>query len=143
MFCLSRWSAFPSGISDWQSSGPVVAVAGTGTIYLESKDIDFGKPQLDKSLEMLRFDLAANGQVPTFKIQIGWRNNLNDAITWADQGYVTLDNPVLYTIRDVADSNHVPIARFFKLKLIDENPIGVWFLTKIEAYGSYVGQGRF
>lgn len=111
---------------------PLVS-AGAGTLFLESKDIDFGEPNRDKYLDMLVFDIESDGSVPTLAITIGYRNTLKDAVVWTDAEYLDLDNPIIKRRLE---------ARFFKIRLEDENPASQWKLSKVEAYGRLMGLGR-
>lgn len=110
-----------------------VTAAGTGTLFLESKDIDFGEPARDKYLDLIVFDIETTGSVPTLLVTLGHRNALDTAVIWEAGEYLSLDNPKIKPrLED----------RFFTIKLEDENPYSQWKLSKIEAYGRLMGQGR-
>lgn len=112
---------------------PILA-AGVGLLFLQSKDIDFGEPSRDKYLDMLVFDIESLDAVPDLYVTLGWRNNLRSDVTWLTREQLNLDNPIIKPRLE---------ARFFKVKIEDENPVAQWRLSKLEAYGRLMGQGRF
>lgn len=110
-----------------------VAAAGSGTLYLESKDIDFEKPGVDKYIDILVFDIQAPVDIPTFRLLIGWRNALKDAVNWIDYGYLDFNNPIVKIRLET---------RYLKVRLIDESPVAQWKLSRLDFYGKLMGEGR-
>lgn len=111
---------------------PVLAAA-VGEIYIQSKDLDFEHSGREKYLDVIKFDLESVIDVPLVKVYIGTRNSLKDDLVWTDLGYVDFNNPTV-TCRLTS--------RFFTLKIVDESPIAVWKLSRIEFYGAILGLGR-
>lgn len=107
--------------------------AGNGNLYVQTKDLDFEKPGMEKYLDYVVLDLQAKIGEPQFKVLIGHRMNLKDPVVWKDCGYLDFNNPVV-KVRLTA--------RFFTLKFVDETPVNQWKLSRIECYGAFLGGGR-
>jgi len=112
-----------------------VTAAGSGVLYIRTKDLDFDAPNREKYVDHIIFDLQAPEDIPLFKVEVGIRNSLQEAdpVVWNSMGYVTLDNPKV----DLRLT-----ARFFSLRLTDEAPVAQWNLSNIEFYGKVLGLGR-
>lgn len=110
-----------------------VNAAGSGTLYVETKDLDFGAPQREKYVDAIVLDLQAPEEIPLFNMKVGTRNALKEAITWTDLGYLDFNNPTV-KIRQTS--------RFWRFKFIDEAPVAKWKLSSIEVYGRVLGLGR-
>lgn len=107
--------------------------AGNGNLFLETKDLDFGKPGMEKYLDNVVLDLEARVTEPQFRVLVGHRMNLKDPVVWKDCGFIDFSNPIV-KVRLTA--------RFFSFKFVDEIPVNQWKLSRIECYGAFLGGGR-
>jgi len=110
---------------------PAVA-SGSVNLFAESKDLDFGHHDKQKYVDRFVFALKAPAgvDVPALSVNIGYRDSLEDSVTWLGARIIELDNPH-YQLRTTA--------RFFKIKITDDFPVAQWKLTQIEVYGRIVG----
>lgn len=106
--------------------------AGVGELFIQTKDLDFGTTK-EKYIDHLVMDIEADGSVPSLAVEVGYRDNRKDALTWLAKQTMTLDNPIV---------NLRAQARYFVLKITDELPVVQWKLSEIEAFGEVVGMGR-
>lgn len=101
-------------------------------LYAETKDLDFGHPDKEKYVDRFYFDLTAPAgkSVTGITVEIGYRDSLDDVITWLDPEAVSLDNPSI---------NIRLTARYFRIRIRDELPLAQWKLARIDVYGRVMG----
>jgi hypothetical protein len=114
----------------------VTAFSGQ-TVFAETKDIDFGQPNFNKSLHALTLGITQRGNINDVSFYVGGRQRHEDAITWY--------GPYSLSGGDTQIWFHIPKHRYFRFKIIDALPKKQWKLNRIEAYGKVyndqAGQG--
>ena len=110
-----------------------VTAAGSGTLFIQTTDLDFGEPNRQKYVDGLLFDIEADGPVPTLVVDIGFRDKLRDPLVFIGEQFLNLDNPLI-GLRQTA--------KFWVIRLEDQNPTNQWRLSSIEVYGQIMGKGR-
>lgn len=110
-----------------------ITAAGSGTLFVQTTDQDFGEPNRQKYVDTLLFDIESDGAVPTLALNVGFRDNLRDPLVFIGEQFLDLDNPLI-EVRETA--------KFFVIRLEDQNPTNQWRLSSIEVYGQLMGKGR-
>lgn len=103
-------------------------------VYVETKPLDFGKPNNDKYIDAVRIDLQANENPKKLYARVGVQDNLADEIRWSDKLYFDLDSMVLKDLRIEG--------KFITLRIEDEFPSVSWTISSIEFFGQLLGIGR-
>lgn len=92
--------------------------------WIESKDIDL-ETRDQKYIDTFFVEHKCEGETEA-RIQFGWRDRLQDPITWGDW----------FMIKDSDDINWTRFtARYLKIRIEDENPIWPWKLSCIDVFG--------
>ena len=121
---VDRLMVTPSGT---RRLGSVVSQA----LEIESQDLDFGAPELLKELHYVLLEVTEYGSLDELSIQIGWKDRLQDPITWG-QNYPAREANAPIFIRP-------PQARYFRLRVGDANVQALWKLSGVQIYGTVLG----
>lgn len=110
-----------------------LAVYGDSTVaWVETRDIDFDEPKLDKYADTYTADIVGT-QLTSMTMQIGVRDRLNDAIEWgAALSLANGDEPV----------NERHTARFWRFKFYDAAVTEIWKLSAWEVYGKIMARKK-
>lgn len=105
-------------------------LSGDG-IFVESGDFDLGHSQRLKEIDAVRVEMTQGGSIPNMGFFLGYKENLNDAVTWmAEQSLASGDET--FWLRP-------PAALFFRIKIRDTAPQVQWQLSRVQLFGRVVG----
>lgn len=102
-------------------------------IFAQTRDLDFGRPDINKDLIALVLDITGRGSISDVSVYIGYRQRLEDTLTWSSAYSMADQDKMLWL------SPRVPQSRYFTLKVQDTLPQTTWKLSNIEFYGRFVG----
>lgn len=98
--------------------------------WLESKDLDLNSSN-QKYIDTFFVEHKSEGETEA-TIQFGWRDRLQDPVIWGEK----------FKIRDLDYINWTRFtARYFKIRIEDENPVWLWKLSCVDIFGQ-VAKGR-
>ena len=120
-----------SGLARIEINGKLYNSASSASkCWIESKDLDLGT-NLQKYIDTFFVEHKSSGETDA-TIQFGWRDRLQDPITWGDK----------FPVRDLDLINWTRFtSRYFRIRIEDENPVWLWKLSCIDIFGQQV-QGR-
>lgn len=112
------------------ASGVVITLSAstdTNTLYLESKDLNLGEPDVAKLLRAVRLEMQfAAGSSLTLKIYS--RDNLDDPLVLVGTFNADTSDEIIHM--------RVPQRRYYRLRLEGTSSVSRWKLTAIELFGS-------
>lgn len=98
--------------------------------WIESKDLDFNERN-QKYVDTFFVEHKSEGETAA-RMKFGWRDRLEDPITWGEW----------FMIKDMDNINWTRFtARYFRIRIEDENPIWPWKLSCIDIFGTMM-KGR-
>lgn len=120
-----------SGLAKIEINGKLYNSASSAEeCWIESKDLDLDN-SAQKYIDTFFVEHKSAGETEA-RIQFGWRDRLQDPITWGEE----------FPIKDLDLINWTRFtARYFKIRIKDKNPIWLWKLSCIDIFGQHV-QGR-
>lgn len=96
--------------------------------WIESKDLDLDAPT-QKYIDTFFVEHQSGGETEA-TIQFGWRDRLQDPLTWGDK----------FPIKDLDIINWTRFtARYFRIRIEDDNPIWLWKLSCVDIFGQGTG----
>lgn len=100
--------------------------------FVESKDLDFGDPQVAKHLDALVFQLTNIAQQTGMRVVMKWRDNLADALgEGSPEDIDVTGNPTF--IRPQG-------ARYLRIRVEDVAVRERWKLVGLDIYGQFGGR---
>lgn len=105
--------------------------AETGTAWIETKALDFGKDEFVKELESILSNIEGRQANDTMRLEI-WGSD-------DEEGPYELLDTIMLNEEDPGWTDP-PGMRFFKLKFIDESVASRWKIHGFEVYGDFAGE---
>jgi len=107
--------------------------AETGVAWIETKALDFDKPEFVKELEGILSNIDGRQTNDSVRLEI-WGSDDEEGT------YELLDTIWLSEAEDEMDWTDPPGKRFFKLKFADDYVNNRWRIHGFEVYGDYGGE---
>lgn len=120
-----------SGLAKIDINGKLYNSASSANkCWIESKDLDLDSPT-QKYIDTFFVEHKSSGETKA-TIQFGWRDRLQDPLVWGDK----------FPVKDLDLINWTRFtARYFRIRIEDDNPIWLWKLSCIDIFGQSM-QGR-
>jgi len=99
----------------------------TVDVFIESKDLDMGAPDVKKLLSAIRVEMADGQFSQLLELILKYRDHLNDA--------VSVEPSVSLSAGDQPVFLRPPSSRYFRIRLQDASPSGRWKIHGIEFFG--------
>ena len=103
------------------------------SIFAETRDLDFGRSDVDKDLMAVVLDITGRGSITNLSIYIGYRQRLEDTLTWSSAYSLSDQDKMLWF------DPRLPQSRFYRMKVLDTLPQVTWKLSNVEFWGRFLG----